>query len=113
MNNEINRLHERCVMIIYNDKTLPFPDLLRDDGSVTKQTRNFATEIFKTELMHWLFSGRQTHCNWRNPHHFTIPSINSVYHGSENISNLGPRIWNVVSDRLKELNSISSFKSEI
>ena len=52
MNNEINRLHERCLRIIYNDKTLSFPDLLADDGSVTKQTRNFATEIFKTGLMH-------------------------------------------------------------
>ena len=61
MNNEINRLHERCLRIIYNDKTLYFPDLLADDGSVTKHTRNCATEMFKvhknmsTELMQGLF----------------------------------------------------------
>ena len=27
----------------------------------------------------------------------------SFYHGSENISNLDPRIWNLVPDRLKKL----------
>ena len=63
--------------------------------------------------MEGLFYVRQTHFNLRNPHHFAIPSVNSVYHGSESILNLGPRIWNLVPDRLKELNSISSFKNEI
>ena len=66
-----------------------------------------------TELMQGLFCVRQTNHNLRNPHHFAIPSINSVYHGSESISNLGPRIRNLVRDRLKGLNSISSFKHEI
>ena len=40
MNNKINRLHERCLKIIYNDKTSSFVDLLAKDGSVTIQTRN-------------------------------------------------------------------------
>ena len=66
-----------------------------------------------TELMQKLFCVRQTCYNLKNPHHFAIPSVNSVYHGSESISNLGPRIWNLVPDRPKELNSISSFKNEI
>ena len=66
-----------------------------------------------TELIHGLLFVRQTHCNLRNPHHFAIPSINSVYYSSENISNLGPTLWNLVPDRLKELNSLSSFKNEI
>ena len=39
MNNEINRLHERCLRIIYNDKT-PFVDLLAEDGFVTVHARN-------------------------------------------------------------------------
>ena len=56
-----------------------------------------------TELMQGLFCVRQTHYNLRNPHHFAIPSINSVYHRSESISNLGPRIWNLVFDRQKNL----------
>ena len=66
-----------------------------------------------TELMEGLFCVRQTHYNLRNSHHFAIPSVNSVYYGSESISNIGPRIWNLVHDRLKELKSINSFKNEI
>ena len=67
------------------------------------------------ELMQGLFcvSNLCTNYNLRNSHHFAIPSISSVYHGSESISNIGPRIWNLLPDRQKELNSINSFKSEI
>ena len=121
MNNKINRTHEICLRISYNDKTSSFADLLAKDGSFTIHARNLkvlATEVFKvhknisTELMQELFYVRQTHYKLRNPHHFAIPSINSVYHGFESISNLGPRIWNLVPNRLKELSSISSFKNE-
>ena len=122
MNNKINRLHERYIRVIYNDKTSSFENLLAKDGCTIIHTRNLqvlATEMFKvhknmsTELIQGLFWVRQTHYNLRNPHHFAIPSVNFVYHGSESISNLGLRIWNLVPDRLKEVNSISSFKNEI
>ena len=123
MNNKTNRLHERCLRIIYNDKTSSFMNLLAKDGSATIHTRNLqvlATEMFKvhknmlTELVQGrFFCVRQTRYNLTNPHHFAIPSINSVYHGSEGISDIGSRIWKLVPDKLKELNSISSFKNEI
>ena len=60
INNNIKRLHKRCLRIIYNDKTSSFADLLAKDGSVTIHTRILqvlATEMFKvhknmsTELM--------------------------------------------------------------
>ena len=50
MNNKINRLHERCLRIIYNNKMSSFADLLAEDGSATIHTRNLqvlATEIFR------------------------------------------------------------------
>ena len=112
MNNRINILHERCLRIIYNDKTSSFANLLAKNGSTTIHTRNLrvlANEMFRvlknmlTELMQELFCVRLTHYNLGNLHHFAIPSINSVYHGSESMSNLGPRIYNFVSDRPKEL----------
>ena len=31
LNNKINRLHERCLRIIYNDKTSTFKELLEKD----------------------------------------------------------------------------------
>ena len=45
-----------------------------------------------TELMQGPF------VNLRNLHHLDIPGKNSVYHGSESITNLGPRLWNLLPD---------------
>ena len=111
MNNKSNRLHERCLCIIYDDKTWPFVDLSAKDGSVTIHTQNLrvlATEMFK---VHKNMSPELTHYNLRNPIIFII--INFVYHSSASISNLAAKIWILVADRLKELDSISSFRKEI
>ena len=40
-NNKINRLHERCLRIIYKDKASTFDQLLEKDSSVCIHTRNF------------------------------------------------------------------------
>ena len=48
--NKINRLHKRCLRIVYNDKRLSFNALLEKDGSVSIYERNIkilATEMFK------------------------------------------------------------------
>ena len=42
LNNKIYRLHERCLRIIYNDKTSTFNELLEKDNSVP-----INVEIFK------------------------------------------------------------------
>ena len=39
MNNKINRLHEKCLRIVYNDKTSSFVELLDKDGPVTIHKR--------------------------------------------------------------------------
>ena len=40
MNNKINRLHERCMRLMYRDKTSSFEELLEQDKSVSIHTRN-------------------------------------------------------------------------
>ena len=122
MNSKIDRQHERCLRIIYNDKTLCFVDLLAKDGSVTIHKRSsqaLVTEVFKvrktisTKLIQQLFGVRKTRCKLRNSHNFAILGINSVYNSSKNISHLGLKTWKLVPDRLKELKTISSFKNRI
>ena len=47
---KINRLHERCLRIIYSEKQSSFETLLEKDGSVSVHNRNLqilATEIYK------------------------------------------------------------------
>ena len=49
-NCKINRLHERCLRIIYFDKQSSFEMLLEKDGSVSVHNRNLqilATEMYK------------------------------------------------------------------
>ena len=50
LNNEINRLHEKALRIVYEDYKSKFDKLLENDGSVSNYHRNIQTlaiEIFK------------------------------------------------------------------
>ena len=122
INNKINRLHETCLRIIYSDKSSTFEELLEKDESVTVNIRNIqklAIEMFKVfknlspPIISDLFEIRENNYNLRNYSYFLIPTVKTVYHGSESIKNLGPRIWNLVLDNLKQLGDIDPFKTEI
>ena len=122
MNTKINRLHEKCLRIDYSDKTSSFEELLEKDGSVTIHTRNLevlATEMFKVyrnlspNIVAEIFHARRNNYNLRHSWFFSIPYVKTVYHGSESLSNLGPRIWDLVPSTLKELDDVNSFKTQI
>ena len=49
INNNINRLHERCLRLCYGDKSTSFEKLLEQDKSVTTHTRNL--QILATEML--------------------------------------------------------------
>ena len=94
----------------------------KKDESVTIHVKNIqklATEMFKifknlsAPIVADLFKVRQNNCNLKHCSYFSIPNVKSVYHGSESLSNLGPRIWNLVPNTLKQLDDINSFKTEI
>ena len=119
-NGKINRLRERCLRIIYSYKQSSFETLLEIDGSFSVYNRNLeilATEMHKIKndlsplIDTELFEQRnEQHYDLRKNSQFTIPPIKTVYHGSESISFLGPKIWNILPDRLKNANSIESLK---
>ena len=120
---KINRLHQRCLRIICSDKQSLFEELLEKDGSVSVHQRNLqvlATEIYKVRkdlspaIITELFEHKEEHYyNLRNNAGFAIPAIRTVYHGSESISYLGLKIWNILPDRFKNANNLETFKSEI
>ena len=122
INNKINRLHERCLRVVYSDKKSNFKELLEKDKSVSIHTQNLqalALEMYKVyrnispPIFNEIFHRREGNYNLRKYSYFTIPTVNSVYHGTESVSNLGPRIWNLVPMKYKELESVNSFKKEI
>ena len=54
LNNKMNRLHECCLRIIYNDKRSNFTDLLVKDNSASIHRNNIhslAVEMFKLLLL--------------------------------------------------------------
>ena len=60
-----------------------------------------------------LFHQKVNHYDLRNPCEFSIPQVNSVFHGQGNISYLGTLIWQLVPSEFKNLNTVSAFKVAI
>ena len=122
MNNKINRLHERCMRLIHEDKKSSFEELLQQDKSVSIHTRNLqimATEMFKVyrsmspPIFGELFRRRDICYDLKSNSNFAIPSVKSVFHGSKSISYLVPKIWDIVPLELKQLTSLNAFKKGI
>ena len=122
-NNRINRLHERCLRITYNDKTSSFQELLEKDGSTSIHDHNLqtlATEMFKVlkgispVIISNIFQQRKSdRYEFRQNSCFILPSVNSVHNGTETVRYLGPKIWELVPSHIKEIDSLMRFKKEI
>ena len=122
-NNKIKHLHERCLRIIYNDKQSSYEKLLIKDGMVSIHHRNIqtlATEMFKVknelspEIICDIFMQRiNNHYNLRHINHFETTFVKTVYNGTESVSYLGTKIWDIVPEEYKTLNSLNSFKESI
>ena len=105
-NRKINRLHERCLRIKYNDKQSSFIKLLEKDNSVSIHQKNqqmVATEMSKVSnglspvLMNDIFKikGEQTY-NLRKLSQFYRTKVNFVYNGTQSVPFLRPIIWDFV-----------------
>ena len=53
------------------------------------------------------------HYNLRHTNHFETPFVRTVYNGMESTLYLGRKIWNIVPEEYKALNSLNSFKESI
>ena len=122
-NRKINVLHERCLRIIYNDKQSSFIELLNKANSVSIHIRNIqslAIEMFRfynglsPPLISNIFKLKtENSYNLRQVSEFSRPTVKSVYHGTESISYLGPKIWDIPPEKLKKIDNLEHFKKEI
>ena len=100
LNNKINRLHERCLRLIYSDRGSSYEELLDKDNSVPihqKNLQKLAIEMFKTytgmtpQIMNEVFPRNYTlNYNLRRHPEFASKAINTVHYGSESLSILEP-----------------------
>ena len=51
--------------------------------------------------------------NLRQVSEFSRPMVKSVHHGTESISYLGPKIWDILPEKLKNIGNLQHFKKEI
>ena len=123
LNDKINRMHEKCLRIVYNDNILLFEELLEIDNSVSVHQRNIqilATELFKIvnglspDIMKDFFPlNNNFSYSTRNKKTFHSRPIRSVTYGSETLPHLAPTIWELAPTHMKSLQSVAFFKSAI
>ena len=104
LNNKINRIHERALRITYNDKSSNFPELLDKDNSVTIHHRNIRTLAIETykflqglspSLFNEIFVERELSYSLRGDNRLARRRVDSVRHGTESVSFLAPKIWDI------------------
>ena len=52
----------------------------------------------------------KSHYNLHYTSEFIIPPINRVYHDSDSVSYLWPKIWELISPVIRHINTFSRFK---
>ena len=123
LNNRINKIHERALRLVYKNETfLSFDDLLKRDRSVSIHQKNLqilATEIYKTKndlgpkIMKDTFHFIQKPYNLRNDPELQRRKNRTVYFGTENISSLASKIWELIPSDIRSANSLGVFKEKI
>ena len=122
LNNKINRIHKRALRITYNDRSLTFQELLEKDNSVTIHHRNtqvLATEIYKVlnglspSILNDIFVPALYPYNFRRQNTLQRRRVKSVRYGTESLSFLGPKIWDIIPQNIKQSKTVEIFKSKI
>ena len=117
LNNKINKLHERCLRIVYSDNTSSFEELLETDNSLSVHHRNIqvlATELYKIvnglspEIMKEVFPfNENTTYDTRNKRKFHSRAIKSVSFGSKTVTYLAPKIWEIIQIEIENVESVA------
>ena len=111
---KINRLHERYLKIIYNNKRSNFEEPLVKDNSNSIHRNNIYTlaiEMYKVadgmspEIMNNISKLRDnTHHHLRHTSQFLADPIHSVFNGSASALYLGPKTCEQIPSEIKYIN---------
>ena len=121
LNNRINKIHERSLRIVYDDSKSTFRELLNKDNSFTIHERNIQTlaiELYKVvnelspQLMSQVFPLKK-YVKYFSKNPFMTRNVRTVRYGTETLAHLGPKIWAIIPNVIKDTNSVKLFKSKI
>jgi hypothetical protein len=121
-NNRINNLHLKGLRMVYQDKSSSFQELLRKDNSVCIHHRNIqflAIELYKylhdksPSFYNRIFIRQPFTSITRSDNVLRSRKINSTFFGSESLSYLAPKIWELVPSEIKKSTTLDIFKTKI
>ena len=121
LNKRINHIHGRSLRIVYKDFNSSFQELLIENNPLHIHYRNLqklVTEIFKVkscllpELKNDVFEFIEKPYSLRATSHFRSRKIRTKY-DMETPSHLGSKLWNLVPNEYKTIESLANFKAKI
>ena len=122
LNTLINKIHHRALSIVYRDNTSSFETLLEKSGSVSIHHRNIqllAVEIYKSlnnlspSIMAEIFKLKETNYEFRTGKQLQSTLPHTTHFGIDSVSHLASNIWRQVPTKIKNCNTLSSFKKFI
>ena len=122
LNERINKLQERSLRILYKDYHSSFSELLCESKSLTIHQINLhklAIELFKVtigaspQIVTDLFKIKNQCYDLRSDNPFCSRNIRTVSFGSESLTFLAPKIWDIVPSHIKMSFSVKEFKKKI
>ena len=119
----INNIHERTLRIVCRNNSLCFDQLLQIDKSYNihhKNIQTLAIELYKVknnlsnQIMQEVFEKHESvDYNLRFQTDFVLPGVNTTYFGLHSLRYLSSKIWNVISDEIKNSLSLDEFEFKI
>ena len=119
----INRIHKIALKLVYEDfHDLTFQELQAKDKSVSvhqKDLQLVVTEIFKSktreslELMNDVFYFVERPYNLSRNYTLERKRDHTVYHGSESVSSLAPKLWKLLSNSIRSYATLKKLKTKI
>ena len=122
LNNKINPIHERALRITYKDKSSTFQELLEKDNYVSihhRKVQKFAIDIYKifhdfsSPILDDILVPISHPYNFHRNDTLQRRRVNSARHGTEPISFIGSKIWDLVPSDIKLLQYLRIFKRKI
>ena len=121
-NNLINKIQERSLRLITNDRTSTLEHLLRTNNEITTHHRNLQVlmvEVFKIingfapPIMEDFFLFRDNTHNIRTFQKLSNESKKTVKSNLETVKYKAPLLWGNLQEKYKTASSLNSFKTKI
>ena len=118
-NNQINKIHKRSLLLLYEMEDANFEDLLLKDNSWNVHENNMHTlliEIYKSinnlspPIMKDFFDLKNTRYDLRSKQLLKLPEIRIYRYGTQALCFKGTLIWNVIPNKYKNIDKIENFK---